>query len=498
VEVGWRVEWVEGSSSPFESFTRTLNNVRKDAKARGDVLLDKLAKEIGNSGYGKVAQAVDTTRTVTDGGVGAQRGKRVFNSRSGEMKTLPPSPITNPMMAAMTTGLVRAAVSEALARLSVDAIVCSVTTDGFLSSVPVEAVDKTGAVAKAFIEARTRITPDNPTIWEAKHRIGRALITKTRGTITVGPFDVDDPGTPVLARAGFKLNEKPDDPWEECAQWDKVCVEREHDTRLTSKSLTPLRTQWVKDADLVEVQRQVRLNMDFDLKREPVDPIDVEGVITAKTRPWSTIEEFDDHRDALENWKKSQRRVLKTVADLRDLEDWNTTRPGQRASGSTTQSGRPSLVNAFLKAVTRGELDPGQWPYKRIAEFLTACGWPVSVDTVKQAKKRGKLTLGAICVLSADDLRFARVVYHESPECRLELLVAEGSTAAKGLADARTAVQRQPVVDDESATAASVQTPMIRMDGDSEGDIEGDAFPPPYRRKRHLVQTINAASFAIH
>ena len=86
-------------------------------------------------------------------------------------------------------------------------------------------------MAKAFIEARTRITPDNPTIWEEKHRIGRALITKTRGAITVEPFDVDDPGTPVLARAGFKLDDKPDDPWEECARWDKVCVEREHDTR---------------------------------------------------------------------------------------------------------------------------------------------------------------------------------------------------------------------------------------------------------------------------
>jgi hypothetical protein len=141
-----------------------------------------------------------------------------FDSRSGEMKTLPPSPITNPMMAAMTTGLVRAAVSEALARLPVDAIVCSVTTDGFLSSVPVEAVDTTGPVAKAFIEARARITPDNPTIWEEKHRIGRALITKTRGAITVEPFDVDDPGTLVLARAGFKLDDKPDDPWEECAR----------------------------------------------------------------------------------------------------------------------------------------------------------------------------------------------------------------------------------------------------------------------------------------
>jgi hypothetical protein len=39
---------------------------------------------------------------------------------------------------------------------------------------------------------------------------------------------------------------------------------------------------------------------------------------------------------------------------------------------------------------------------------------------------------------------------------------------------------------------------MIRMDGDAEGDIQGDAFPPPYRRKRHLVQTVNAVSYAIH
>jgi len=126
------------------------------------------------------------------------------------------------MKAAMTTGLVLAAVSEALARLPEYVVVCSVTTDGFLSSIPVEAVDKTGPVAKAFIEARLRITPDNPTIWEEKHRIGRALVTKTRGTISVEPFDVDNPGTPVLARAGYKLDDRPDDEWEECAQWRKA------------------------------------------------------------------------------------------------------------------------------------------------------------------------------------------------------------------------------------------------------------------------------------
>jgi hypothetical protein len=186
------------------------------------------------------------------------------------------------------------------------------------------------------------------------------------------------------------------------------------------------------------------------MKRELVHTVHVDGLITADTRPWLSIEEFDNHRDALENWKKSQRRVLKTVADLHDLNEWNRTRPGQRASGSTMQSGRPPLVNAFLKAVTRGEIDPRQWPYQRMADFLKACGWPVSVDTVK-SKKRGKLDLGAICLLSSEDLRFARAVYQENPDCNLDVLVAEGSEAAKALADARMAVQRQSADNAEPA-----------------------------------------------
>lgn len=165
--------------------------------------------------------------------------------------------------------------------------------------------------------------------------------------------------------------------------------------RFIRKSLTPLRTQWIEDATSSTSKRGLRLNLDFDMKRELVHTVHVDGLITADTRPWLSIEEFDNHRDALENWKKSQRRVLKTVADLHDLNEWNRARPGQRASGSTMQSGRPPLVNAFLKAVTRGEIDPGQWPYQRMADFLKACGWPVSVDTVKQSKKRGKLDLGA-------------------------------------------------------------------------------------------------------
>jgi len=114
---------------------------------------------------------------------------------SGQMKTLPSSSITNPMMAAMTT----AWCERRFPKRSPDyrrTRVCSVTTDGFLSSIPVEAVDITGR-GEGVHRGSHPHHADNATIWEEKHRIGRALVTKTRGTITIEPLDVDDPGTPV-------------------------------------------------------------------------------------------------------------------------------------------------------------------------------------------------------------------------------------------------------------------------------------------------------------
>jgi DNA polymerase type B, organellar and viral len=159
VESGWRCEWVDGSPRPFEAFTRQISDIRKRAKADGNALLDQTAKEIGNSCYGKIAQSVDALRSANDGGVDGPRGKRVFDARSGMMKTLPGSRITNPMLAAFVTGIVRATISEALAGLPSDAIVCTATTDGFLSSIPLERLPSNGTVAIAFAAARARLSP---------------------------------------------------------------------------------------------------------------------------------------------------------------------------------------------------------------------------------------------------------------------------------------------------------------------------------------------------
>jgi hypothetical protein len=356
VEAGWRIDWLEDSLRPFELFTRKINAIRASAKAKGDRILDELAKEIGNSCYGKIAQAVNTFRTVTDAGIYGRRAKRVFSPRTEQMEDLPPSRITCPMLAATITGLVRALVSEALARLPGNAFVASVTTDGFLSSVPLPSIDTAGPVATTFRAARSRITPRNAAIWEEKHRVRRVLVIKTRGVVTTRPYSRGTARNPVLARAGFKLEQTFRNEGIECRAWAKLYRERTYATCLTRSSLTDLRDQWLKDQDLVEEFGSVRVNLDFDMKRRIVAPVDIGGVITAGTEPWETVDEFHVARDGLERWKKAQRRALRTVQDYLDLQAWQAARPGQAASGSTAQSGRPPLVNLVLRAAAQGAL----------------------------------------------------------------------------------------------------------------------------------------------
>jgi hypothetical protein len=435
IEHGLRVEWKDGELRPFEQFTRLIGEIR--AKAPKNGMLDKTAKEIGNSAYGKEAQGVQEMRSVHDNGVGGAHGERVFDSRTQEMKTMPASKITNPMLAAFVTGVVRGLVSEALAALPSDALVCTATTDGFLSNIPVERLDVGGPVAKAFALARARITPKNPAVWEQKHCIRSALVLKTRGTISIEPFDMNNPGEPVLARAGHRLERRDPPPWEECSEWVRLIRERDYETRCQRHALTSLRDQNLLDCDLVGETTNARMNFDYDLKHQPTYPFDRDGLLCADTRPWPTLEDFTTARDGLEAWKKSQRRVLKTLEDYKDMFAWSAARESQRASGGTAQSRRPPLVNVFLKAATRGLLNLN-WSHDDIIAFFKANGYPLCLSTVKMSKRRGKLALEQISELTPAELQFAKNVYRQHPEIVLDRLVAPGSAAAKTLADLRS------------------------------------------------------------
>src|SRR3954452_652474 len=108
---------------------------------------------------------------------------------------------------------------------------------------------------------------------------------------------------------------------------------------------------------------------------------------------------------------------------------WAAERPAQRAAGSTAQSGRPALVNAFLRAAASGMLGLGGWSYKTLAAFVTRCGWPVTVSTIKNAKRRGALVPGAVQRLAPEEERFGMMVFFARTDCELDRFAAEGSPA---------------------------------------------------------------------
>jgi hypothetical protein len=103
---GWRIDWMTGSPiRPLEGYARRIGDLRAQAQAEGDNVRATILKEIGNSGYGKFAQAVASMRVIQDDIV----YRRTFNTEWGESDVLGPSAISQPMIAGYCTGLVRAA-----------------------------------------------------------------------------------------------------------------------------------------------------------------------------------------------------------------------------------------------------------------------------------------------------------------------------------------------------------------------------------------------------
>src|SRR5262249_19703157 len=149
----------------------------------------------------------------------------------------------------------------------------SVTTDGFLSTAAPETIDQNGPIARSFSKARKRISPEDPKLWELKHREDQVFILKTRGAVSCSLHKTK----PLLARAGTRLPEKFDEPAGEVAAFWHLISDRTHETLIERKSLIALRAQHLSDADFVPVTHKVRVNLDFDLKRKLIGVHDDKG-----------------------------------------------------------------------------------------------------------------------------------------------------------------------------------------------------------------------------
>jgi len=226
IKHGVIVPWVSGSAPLFEDFTRLIQRLRREYPKKS--LEEVMVKEIGNSLYGKLAQGLSD--------------KTAFDTATGLSKRIGPSAVTNPYMAAHTTGLIRAVCGELLHRIPSYRAVVSVTTDGFLTDAPLEELDQTGPLCRRYQALCQRLHGDERgepvPMLELKHHAKQIVSIKTRGQCTAIKGDA----APVLAKAGVKCAGTAEEQNKKIMQ---LYLERVPDQKVDASHLIPLREQCV-------------------------------------------------------------------------------------------------------------------------------------------------------------------------------------------------------------------------------------------------------------
>ena len=325
---------------------RHLTNLR--AKAAGEhgkgSPQELFQKEVTNSVYGKIGQGL--------------AGKRNYSVRRDEYQDSPPSAITSAPQAALITGLVRAMVSAALVELGAAGYrVLSVTTDGFITDAPFDFLDSRDlfGFADLFRNARGQIAP-SPAIWETKHDAESMVMFKTRGGSGQGVTSAKLP----IARAGYKFS--PDDhaafasgSKNEFNEMARLYLTRKGKVPMTFTKLPSIVDYFRRDADGLAVEVSKTLSLEYDFKRNPVEPtlesIEIEGVrydhVSFHTRPWSNMSEFTRARKSLGDM------VLKTPGNMAE----HVSRQLAHSSGVRTSGGLDKTkARSLLRGLRQGLL----------------------------------------------------------------------------------------------------------------------------------------------
>lgn len=377
--------WCDGDDRIFEPFTRQIRELRA-AHPKGS-LDEKYAKFLGNSCYGKTAQGL--------------KPKRVFDTRTMKSEQLPPSQITNAPMAAHVTGFVRATLAEQLNAIPSHLKIISVTTDGFLTDAREDELDLTGPMSRRYQTLCDRVAPGSAML-ERKHRVRQLIPFKTRGQITAKRYG-DEPG--VLAKAGIS---PPVAKADHNDYMVKLFLNRKPGDKTQARPFTSLRAQWEKDMDVLRLARAVTMNMEFDMKRRPVNPTMrfVDGVehLAFDTVPWDYAHMGERARAFFDGWRRQN--CLKTMEDWHRWQEhfqFSTSREKQQRKGSkvtginATSEGSVGLARRlFLRAYAQGAWGMTRtMTYSELAEWLTLQGYPTKTDEVKNAR-RASLVVGVV------------------------------------------------------------------------------------------------------
>ncbi|WP_247141769.1 DNA polymerase [Escherichia coli] len=360
------------STSVFLPFVQQVRENR-NRHIKGS-LEEKFWKEIGNSLYGKLAQGL--------------RAKTAFDTARGLNRSLPPSSVTQPFFAAHVTGFIRAVVGELMNALPSDSSVVSVTTDGFLTNCPLNKINMSGPLSSRF-QSLCDIVDPGSSMLTCKHEVSQLIAMKTRGQLTYRAIQ----GKPVVhARAGVKP--PADIPRSDYNDYMvDLYLNRLPGQTLSRSTLISTREMWLSESDLVSREQDIRLNLEFDFKRQPVQPAMNEGHLLMSSRPWDNMEEALQQRSLFDDWRQTH--TLKTLADWDDWDDWcdflycRTVFSDMKLKVGSKRSD-DILVRLFLRALTQCQWglmlkDKKSYSCKEVAEWLTSEGYSVTVTDVKNA-----------------------------------------------------------------------------------------------------------------
>ncbi|MDQ1755990.1 hypothetical protein [Enterobacter cloacae] len=357
------------STSVFLPFVQQVRENR-NRHIKGS-LEEKFWKEIGNSLYGKIAQGL--------------RAKTAFDTARGVNRSLPPSSVTQPFFAAHVTGFIRAVVGELMNALPSDSTVVSVTTDGFLTNCPLDKINMSGPLSSRF-QSLCDIVDPGSSMLTCKHEVSQLIAMKTRGQLTYRAIQ----GKPVVhARAGVKP--PADIPRSDYNDYMvDLYLNRLPGQTLSRSTLISTREMWLSESDLVSREQDIRLNLEFDFKRQPVQPAMNEGHLLMFSRPWDNMEEALQQRSLFDDWRQTH-----TLKNLADWDDWcdflycRTVFSDMKLKVGSKRSD-DILVRLFLRALTQCQWglmlkDKKSYSCKEVAEWLTSEGYSVTVTDVKNA-----------------------------------------------------------------------------------------------------------------
>ena len=379
---GFIIPWLNTEQRPFEQFVQFVRQKRKQYK-KGE-MFELLWKEIGNSLYGKLAQGL--------------KGKKTFDTAKGYNKPVPKSKITCAYYACYVTGLVRAVVSELLNALPDNKQAISVTTDGFITNAHFDEINCNNPLTVRYQELLKRLDPDSDTpVLELKHQVKQLCCMKTRGQFTQimaknQPLILAKSSVQVPDKVYQQMKDSEDKRFVENQFMQNLYLNREPKQMIERSLLTSTRESFIKESDLIKKTGKVKLNLEFDMKRDlnEVTPITIDNqeYVGITTTPWRDIQAFHNARAYFDEWKENH--CLKTPFDYADWREHYLTKTAKKGKKLRVRAEKTDvLLNQFLRCFVREAygVEKSGYTYKTLAETLTEWGYKTSEMQVKNAKR---------------------------------------------------------------------------------------------------------------